>query len=262
VAFGDALEAYGQEVYPKIRELISKLLPSAREQPSMSPADYRARQNDIQAHTDSQLYSCGSLAPKLSKRKAGAGRIGCSNCDIDRPKSPWEATDGCIYLIRELIVRCGVTPESNEADSPNGVRLTDEADIVPLLTELADVCRVQHFPQADDLRATLWRQLPAMAHAIGAARFKRWYLEMFTDLLFRNLDSRSASALSRHAAGQCAEELADLVGRSLFRARLDDDQRRTFDEAVRERANAPKGPPMDGFSPFGPPGLLDAVYGH
>jgi hypothetical protein len=108
------------------------------------------------------------------------------------------------------------------------------------------------------LRTTLWRQLPLIAHALGKQRFKRLYLDVFMDLLFSSLESRSSSQLSQHAAGQCAEELAEIVGPAIFRARLEDYQRDIFDRAIRERQMLPKGPP-DAFSPFGPPGLLDTV---
>jgi hypothetical protein len=122
------------------------------------------------------------------------------------------------------------------------------------------VCRVKHFPQADDLRATLWRQLPLMAHAWGKEKFKRKYLHIFTDLLMDHLDMRTASPLSKHAAGQCADLLADLVGRGIFRGRLEDWQQEIFDSTMRERALLPSGPIDDGiFSPYGPPGLLDGV---
>lgn len=248
VALGDALEAYGDEMLVKIRALIDDLLPSARQQPAMTRAEYKERQNNIEAHTNSQLYSCGSLAPKL--RKGGAGRIGCSNCDVNREKAPWEATDGCVYLIRELVVRC--------CSDESKTKLSDE-QLQTLLRELVDVCRVQHFPQADDLRATLWRQVPEMAQALGKDRFKRHYLEIFVDLLFRTLDQRTASQLSKHAAGQCADELAKLVGPTIFRGRLDDYQRQLLDQVLQERRQMPRGPP-DAFSPFGPPGLLDHIH--
>jgi hypothetical protein len=248
VALGNALQAYGPEFMVKIRELIAKLLPLAREQPAMTPSEYKARQNDAEAHTDSQLYSCGSLAPKLNK-KAGAGRIGCGNCDVNRPKSPWEATDGCLYLIRQLIVVCSA--EDSTTPMPDD-------EIIALLREVADVCRVRHFPQADEMRATLWRQLPIIAHALGKQRFKRLYLDVFMELLFSSLESRSSSQLSQHAAAQCAEELSEFVGAAIFRARLEDYQQETFDRAMRERQLLPKGPP-DAFSPFGPPGLLDSI---
>ena len=250
VALGDALVAYGAEFLEQIRTFLAHNLSAARRQPAMTPSEYKQHVNDFEAHSNSQLYSCGSLAPKL--RKGGAGRIGCTSCGIDRPKAPWEATDGCIYLIRELIYH-GTAPDSKTP-------LSDE-ELVPMMRELADVCRVQHFPQSHDLRATLWKQLPAMANALGKDRFKRHYMELFMDLLFRNLESRSDHQLSIHAAGQCAEELAQLVGVTIFRARLEDDsQRATLDRVLRERQSLPKGP-ADGaaFSPFGPPGLLDTV---
>ena len=252
-ALGDAMQAYGKEMHERCIDLVKKLLPSAKDQPAMSMEEYKEKQNDIESHTDAQLYSCGSLAPKLGK-KSGAGRIGCGNCGVTRPKAPWEATDGCVYLLRELVMLgCG-----EESEKHPELTMTDE-QLLPLLTELADVCRVQHFPQGDDLRATLWRQLPGMAHALGKQRFKRMYLTIFTDLLISNMERSTASALSKHAAGQCAEELAQLVGYSIFRGRLDDYQQEIFDNAMRDRQhNAPKGP-MDGggFSPFGPPGMLD-----
>ena len=74
----------------------------------------------------------------------------------------------------------------------------------------------------------------------------------------QNLEESTASALSKHAAGQCAEELAQLVGPRIFRGRLDDFQQAAFDQAMLERERAPKGPGGDDFSPFGPAGLLDA----
>jgi hypothetical protein len=158
-----------------------------------------------------------------------------------------QATDGCIYLIRELVIRG--TAEGTTTP------LTDD-ELIPLLQELADVCRVQHFPQSDDLRATLWKTVPVIAQALGKQRFKSHYLEIFMDLLFSNLESRSASQLSQHAAGQCAEELASLVGTSIFRGRLEDYQRDCFDRVMRERQLMRKGPGAgDVFSP-----LIDEEY--
>lgn len=261
VALGDAIVAYGQPMFDEVLQVVKTNLPTAREQPAMTREEYKRRQNDIDAHTNSQLYSCGSLAPKLGKgRKDGAGRIGCCNGALTRERMPWEATDGCIYLIRELCFRC---TGSGEAVA-QGVILSDEV-LLPLLTELEDVCRCKHFPQSDDMRATLWRQLPIMANALGKNRFKRQYLHIFLDLLAANLDAdrsgSGASQLSIHAAGQCAEELARLVGPGIFRGRLEAEgewQVEAFDRAMEERKKtAHMGPPSEqGFSPFGPAGLI------
>lgn len=253
VALGDAVEAYGASMFDQVLAVVKESLPGAKNQPAMTQEEYKRRQNDIESHTNSQLYSCGSLAPKL--RKSGAGRIGCGDCKVTRPKAPWEATDGCIYLIRELCIRfCTNGPGTMQ----EGIALTDEI-LIPIMTELADVCRVKHFPQSDDLRTTLWKQLPIMAKAIGKQRFKRNYLQLFMELMIKNMENRSnaSSKLSVHAAGQCAEELSAFVGVGIFRGRLEEDwQTEIFDRVMYERkvsaANAGPGP--EPFSPFGPLG--------
>ena len=255
VALGDAIQAYGPSMFERVLVVLKKDLPSARLEPSISREEYKRRQNDIDQHTNNQLYSCGSLAPKL--RKGGAGRIGCSDCLITRPKAPWEATDGCIYLLRELCTRfCPV------GAGEGTIVLTDET-FLPMFIELLDVCRVKHFPQSDDLRATLWKQLPIIARALGKQRFKRIYLQSVLELLVENMENRSsqASQLSIHAAGQCAEELAALVGVGIFRGRLEEDwQRELFDRVMEERQMMGNVGPSGGgplgatFSPFGPMG--------
>merc|ERR1719343_1301461 len=105
-----------------------------------------------------------------------------------------------------------------------------------------------------------------MMNAIGKLRCKRLYLEVFLDLLMRSIESRTVSALNRHAAIACAYELSQLVGPNIFRGRLYDDyQKEVLDKALMERAmeEANMGPMMHQqqqqtqFSPFEPPGLLD-----
>lgn len=57
---------------------------------------------DKAMHTNNQLYSCGSLAPKLHK---SANRVaGCSDCMVTRPTRLWEVTDGCVFLLSHLAV--------------------------------------------------------------------------------------------------------------------------------------------------------------
>ncbi|KAL9191093.1 hypothetical protein ACHAXT_000799 [Thalassiosira profunda] len=253
VALGDAITAYGPEMLEKVLAVVRKGVPAARDQPPMSREEYKKLQNDANAHTGNQLYSCGSLAPKL--RKGGAGRIGCSSCVVDRPKAPWEATDGCIYLLRELCIRFANRDDTARED----VVMSDDI-LLPIMTELADVCRLSHYPQSDDLRTTLWRQLPPIAEALGKRRFKGLYLDLFIELLAKNLDDRygsGASQLSIHAAGQCAEEIAKLIGVGIFRGRLEavggedafdsvmQERRRDKHMAVgREVFHSPFGPPM------------------
>ena len=91
------------------------------------------------------------------------------------------------------------------------------------------------------------------------------YLEVFLDQLMRNLEARTASAMSKHAAATCAHELSVLVGPSIFRGRLYDDyQRELLDRVLRERKMEEENmaaiiaqQQQTQFSPFEPPGLLD-----
>jgi hypothetical protein len=115
--------------------------------------------------------------------------------------------------------------------------LSDQ-ELVPLLEKMVDACRVQG---SEELRPTLWKCLPTIAHALGKQRFKKLYLDIFTDMLCSNLESRSAFQ-SSHVAGQCTEELATFVGPTILRGRLEDYQRECFDRVMRERQGMPNGP--------------------
>ncbi len=86
---------YGDDALQRCRAWIRVNLPKAQTQPPQRPEEALADQNNISLHTDRQRYSCGSLAPKLRKG-------GCSDCVISRPASPWEYTDGALYLLRRL----------------------------------------------------------------------------------------------------------------------------------------------------------------
>lgn len=54
---------------------VKENLPRAKEQGAESAEQHRRKQNDAKAHTGNQVYSCGSLAPKLKKG-------GCSDCEV------------------------------------------------------------------------------------------------------------------------------------------------------------------------------------
>ena len=50
--------------------------------------------------------------------------------------------------------------------------------------------------------------------------------------VFRTDDTRDGNQLAIHAAEQCCEELSELVGRMIFRGRLDDDQAEVYDSVL------------------------------
>jgi len=47
------------------------------------------------SHIDQPAFSCGSLAPKKA--------LGCSACTVERPRHPWEMTEGCLLLLARLL---------------------------------------------------------------------------------------------------------------------------------------------------------------
>ena len=81
------------------------------------------------------MFSCGSLAPKL--RRGG----GCMDHGFKRDPEPWESTDGCVYLLREL---AHVAP----------------GKALPLLDSLAAAARKVDFRHALALQETIWTQFP------------------------------------------------------------------------------------------------------
>ena len=240
MALGDAISAFGDEFKDKVIAYVKELLPGAKNEKPMSQEEYDKRQNDYELHSNSQLYSCGSLAPKLRKG-------GCSDCIVTRPKALWEQTDGCIYMLREICVKIG----------EGELQVGDEI-LHPLLEELADVSRVSHFPLAEDLRSTLWKCLPEMARGLGKKRFKSKYLNMFLDLLIRTLERGNAN--SQFAAEMCAKELSKVVGAGILKGRVLDVVGESGVQVLEQCGYNNRGcgnKMMEGYvSPFGPPPAL------
>jgi hypothetical protein len=113
-AFGKVLVCDDAELAAMAKERalaeLTKFLGSAKEQRSDSRAaagltnetkfgvaEKRAFDNDPHIHTGQTPMSCGSLAPKL---KRGAG---CMDHSFRRGAEPWEVSDGCVFLFRELV---------------------------------------------------------------------------------------------------------------------------------------------------------------
>eukprot|EP00038_Savillea_parva_P001610 m.105787 g.105787 ORF g.105787 m.105787 type:complete len:351 (-) comp10561_c0_seq2:3350-4402(-) len=229
VALGAVVDTYGEEAFQTVHTKLTELLPSAKEQPAKSTKNASlsnttdfgvagtfgwagdedavvppggpptaARKfvplGDVgPAFTDQQMFSCGSLAPKL-KRKGG-----CMDCGYARPQEPWERSDGGVYLVREL------------ARSHPG----EMADLLPVLAEVA---RLRHFDHHFVLLETIWKQLPAVASAIGKKRFKP-HLELFLEPLHYSLVCHNQ--LAQHAARQCVEAIAKLIGPGILRGRVE-----------------------------------------
>lgn len=160
VALGKVVKAFGTgddglaRMLPVIREGILKV----KTQPSDSQkygglentttfgvAAKKQRDNDEKLHADQQIYSCGSLAPKLRKGKRGGG---CMDHAFARDTEPWELTDGCVYAVRELSYS---HPELME-------------EFVPILI---DIAHIRHFAHHHTLKVTIWKAIPVIGGNIN-----------------------------------------------------------------------------------------------
>lgn len=153
------------------------------------------RDNDMELHTDKQMYSCGSLAPKMGR---GGG---CMDHKFRKPCEPWELADGCVHLIAEL------------SSLPEMACL-----IAPLLSLVAKAASYQHYTQHLYLLETICKKLPVIANGIGKRLFKS-QLESFFDCIFYALVSESS--LTSSAASQCLNRLSSLLGPNILRGRVE-----------------------------------------
>lgn len=137
--------------------------------------------------------------------------------ELRRPKQPWEASDGAIYLLRALA-----------AVDPDAV-----ANFLPRMAELGTV---RHFDHANNLRETLWNCLPVLAASMGKKAFKP-YLDPFLEAMF--FDLKCDHPLCECAAGKCIAAFRDMLGTKIFAGRLDTVQLRELDQNQNIPAPAP-----------------------
>jgi len=130
------------------------------------------------SHENAQMYSCGSLAPKL---KRGGG---CMDHGFSRAQEPWELSDGCIYLLREL----------SKARNQNEPKVVAKAlDLfVKHAMSLADLGFVDHFKHAASLKENLFKSMREIVSPDGVGKKKfRSFVELFLDPAFRNTNHSS-----------------------------------------------------------------------
>ncbi|XP_071962564.1 uncharacterized protein [Antedon mediterranea] len=210
VALGNVAKAYGEDaikiLFEKIKEGIAGLEQQAESSARYSsldkdPATFgvvkRLRDNDMELHSNKQMYSCGSLAPKMGRGSKG----GCMDHQFRRPSEPWEACDGCIYLLSEISL----------------IKSMEET-VSDLLPSVAECGRKQSYTQHVCLLETICKQLPVIAKNIDKRRFKS-HLDKFFDPLFYALSCDSA--LTSSAASLCLVELGKYLGPNILKGRVE-----------------------------------------
>eukprot|EP00730_Choanoeca_flexa_P013976 TRINITY_DN5932_c0_g1_i1.p1 TRINITY_DN5932_c0_g1~~TRINITY_DN5932_c0_g1_i1.p1 ORF type:complete len:673 (+),score=171.76 TRINITY_DN5932_c0_g1_i1:2-2020(+) len=219
VALGNVAKSFDEKVVDQIFAKLGELLPQAKEQtedsqvnsglenvtqfgvarpssPSPMASVTRVRFSFGQAdplHTNQQLYSCGSLAPKL-KRKGG-----CMDCAYTRPQQKWERSDGAIYLVREL---APIDPERTSC----------------FLSELVELAKLRGFKHHCHLLETLWNQFPSIANSVGKKAVKQHIQELIPSLAY---SMQSEHQLSKVAAQNCVVALCRLLGPTIVQGRVD-----------------------------------------
>jgi hypothetical protein len=199
---------YGSEVEEEVMTVMRERIPLAASQPlthtlhagvDPRPAVFGVVRRvpegtEDLSHTDQQMYSCGSLAPKMR-------RGGCMDTHFHKPAEPWEKTEGCIHLLAEL-----------SQQKP----MTDK--VSSLLPAVAEVTRHRHYRQHLSLLETLLHRLPHIARGLGKRTFKR-HLELFLDGIFYG--ATSDTALVKAAAEDCLIQLSQHLGPISLRGRVE-----------------------------------------
>ncbi|XP_050404936.1 uncharacterized protein LOC126820858 [Patella vulgata] len=211
IALANVVKAYGEESSEIILNKVKEGLEGIEKQPANTekygdldkgPATYgvvkRLRDNDMDLHTDNQMYSCGSLAPKMGRGNRSGG---CMDHKFRKPSEPWELADGCINLLSELSTISSLSKS-----------------VCQLLPTLSKAVSYQDYTQHVSLLETFCKQLPCIAKGLGKRPFKM-YLEMFLDSLFQSL--RSDNILTANAANECLNQLSNFIGPSIFRGRVE-----------------------------------------
>lgn len=211
LALANALRAYGDECFNELVQKVKDGLAGVEKQPANTekyssldkgPATYgvvkKLRDNDMELHTDKQMYSCGSLAPKMGR---GSREAGCMNHKFRKDTEPWELADGCILLVSEL---CSIQQYA--------------AKVVELLPLVVKAVSFDHYTHHTNIKETFCQQLPHIAKGLGK-RYIKMYLEHFFDIIFTSL--MSDNALASTAASNCLTELAKFLGPSILKGRIE-----------------------------------------
>ena len=174
----------------------------------------RKRANEIDVHENQQMFSCGSLAPKLQR---GGG---CMDHGFKRDQEPWEATDGALHLLRAL---CEASCSGSDLDL-----------VVTELPRVAQLGIVATFIHAPLLWETAFGTVASVARKVPSGRLKPCLPDVLP-CLFKGL--QCDHPLAAHAAGGAVAAIRDTIGPNILNGRLDEAER----EVVRRSPYVPAG---------------------
>jgi len=211
IALANTVRAYGEEVLLSLQEKVVTGLENLKNQPVESekygnletgPANFsvakKIRDNDADLHENQQMYSCGSLAPKMGR---GGGGGGCTDSKFRKASEPWELADGCVHLVGELanIKEC-------------------EPVVDKLLTQVSKAQEHKHFMNHLSLFQTICVRFSGIARVVNK-RVLKPHLEQYFDLIFYCLESENG--LSSYSAEDCLANLSAVLGPNILSGRIE-----------------------------------------
>ena len=133
-----------------------------------------------------------------------------------RAKEPWEHTDGCIYLVREL------------------TRSKRAALVANYLDSLSEIGYVDHFKHSAHMKENLFKSVTTIMQNLNK-KF-RPFLELFLGSTFRNLknDNRNCAA----AAEDLLYAMEKQLGPNIFKAVLEKEDPTYLDKYVLLKQNS------------------------
>ncbi|EEB20167.1 hypothetical protein Phum_PHUM604480 [Pediculus humanus corporis] len=144
--------------------------------------------------SETTLYSNKSVYGS----KLGRG-IWCEST-YNRETQPWEAADGCVYLIGEL---------THIKEIQN--------DVITVMALLKEAGRYRHYTHHVVFLETICKQIPIFAKNLGKKIFKN-IAEDFFDIIFYSLGCENA--LTSSAASQCLSYMATFLGPNILRGKV------------------------------------------
>ena len=211
VAIATVVKAYSQDVIlNRVLEDLSQKLDAVSQQPDSSdqfsdlskkPAQFGVALHDDPQHTDQVMYSCGSLAPKMSRGGAAPSAGGCSaSHHFKRPTEAWETTDGAIWLYVNLCEMQDI-----------------RQSLLPLLTKISSATLKRNYAHHKNLMETIYKTLPVIFRTLTKNKIKP-YLNDFLDGLHYGL--KSEAHLLRAASVECLQSLSLLLGPNILSGRI------------------------------------------
>lgn len=214
ISIAQIIQAYGDEVFDNVFSIVKHRLPLVKDQPiedaghpglDTGPATFgvvkRVHDNDPNIHSGQQMYSCGSLAPKMHKGRTDSGEISGGEQLFQRTAQHWERSEGCVQLVAEI-----------------AKLKTYNVQISSILPVVAETTKHKHYVHHHSYFETILKLLPTIARSLGKSEFKK-HFELFIDVIFYG--QCCDNALVQMAATECITQLVQLIGKMITRGRIE-----------------------------------------